>query len=445
MKNKSIINIIIANFLWSLIPIFVSSLFDTTSIIMVIFLRFIISGLFFLLLALILILINNRFTERRKIPFKIIFHILRNKNQRFLNLKNISYFTILGFFGIIMQLIFYFLGLKTTTIALTMIGFQISIILVAVYEHGVKTEKLGVFKILYLLILVFSISIIIYVKLSEAVAQNQSLNLLGIIYVILFGIFLTFFQIFLNRDRYSEQEIDIMTENHSFKVIRLLIKISLTFLFGILCLMPLSLILLILPLDINLFNETVKFFTEFQNIFPILIKWQMIFLIVFSTIIPFLLVFISSITWKPYSLTYSQWNSILTLIEPIGGLFFGVLLIGEYFPWEFLAIVIFLLLISILFRYVHESTNVVNAYLFLKLQRGFLSSLPLKLLEYHGVNKIEHITGLFDMKVTVKTNSIRDFYYLVNDKLRNYSEIKSIAILFIDKIFEPKKTRSRFG
>jgi drug/metabolite transporter (DMT)-like permease len=365
--------------------------------------------------------------------------MILNQNQRFLNLKNISYFTILGFFGIIMHLIWFFLGLKTTTIALTMIGFQISIILVAVYEHGVKTEKLGIFKILYLLILIFSIGIIIFVKLDEAIGQGETLNLVGLIYVILFGIFLTFFQITINRDRYSQEEIDIMTDNQTYKVIRLLIKVSLTFLLGILALIPFSLILLLIPLDLNLYNEVIKFFLEFHNLIPTLLQGQMLLLIIFSTIIPFLLVFISSVTWKPYNLTYSQWNSILTLIEPIGGLFFGVLFINEYFPWEFLIIVIFLLIISILFRYVHETTNVVNAYLFMKLQRGVLPSLALKLLEYHGVNKVEHITGLFDMRLTIKTNSIKDFYYLVNDKLRKLDEIKSIAIIFIDKIFEPKK------
>ena len=67
--------------------------------------------------------------------------------------------SLLGFFGIVLHIIAYFMALKTTTIAFTMIGFQISIILVAFYEH--ESEKLDLFKILYLIILIFSIGIIV--------------------------------------------------------------------------------------------------------------------------------------------------------------------------------------------------------------------------------------------------------------------------------------------
>ena len=59
MSNKLLINIVIANLLWSFIPIVVSELFLEVSIIMVIFLRFLISGAFLFLLALILIIYNN--------------------------------------------------------------------------------------------------------------------------------------------------------------------------------------------------------------------------------------------------------------------------------------------------------------------------------------------------------------------------------------------------
>ncbi|GAH57953.1 unnamed protein product [marine sediment metagenome] len=77
-----------------------------------------------------------------------------------------------------MQLIWYFMALKVTeTIALAMIGFQVSIILVALYEHGIKSEKLDIFKILYLLLLVVSIGIIINVKSQEAALHGTGFSL----------------------------------------------------------------------------------------------------------------------------------------------------------------------------------------------------------------------------------------------------------------------------
>lgn len=72
MQNKLIINIILANLLWSFIPIIVSDLFVEVSIIMVIFLRFLISGFVLLILALILVLINNKF---RKKKFQLDFYL----------------------------------------------------------------------------------------------------------------------------------------------------------------------------------------------------------------------------------------------------------------------------------------------------------------------------------------------------------------------------------
>lgn len=90
MKNKLIINIILANLLWGFIPVIVEDLFLEVSIIMVIFLRFLISGFVLLILAVILVLINNRLTHNESISLRFLFKNLLHKNRRFFNMKNIS-------------------------------------------------------------------------------------------------------------------------------------------------------------------------------------------------------------------------------------------------------------------------------------------------------------------------------------------------------------------
>ena len=198
---------------------------------------------------------------------------------------------------------------------------------------------------------------------------------------------------------------------------------------------PFLLIFYFLPFQGDLKTETIQFFGEFSILFQILFRWEILFLIVFSTIIPFLLIFIAQVNWSPYNLTYSQWGAILTIIEPIGGIVFGVLIANQYFPIEYLIIIVFLLMISLLFRYIHEEKNKVNAIILIKIKKGFLNILPVKLLKFDGIVSVNSLVGAHDLLLNVKTNSIKDFYFLMDTQIRNLKGIKNIKkILFINKI-----------
>ncbi len=436
MENKHIFYIIAANTLWSLIPVIVFGLFDKVSIITIIFLRFFVSGVILLALAILFVLLNNKYTSNEHISLKSLFKFTISNNESFFKMRYIYYFTILGFFGIIIQLIFFFLALKITTISLTMIGFQIAMIIIAFYEHGARSEKLDLFKSLYIIILIFSIGVIIFVKAQESNIEGSRFSLIGFIYIIIFTLSLTFFQITVDRDIYSKDEIKIINQNENYKIARLFMKIALIFLTGVALMFPFIIILYLIPFKNDLTPEIVQFFDELLNIFQVSFHWEIIFLILFSTIIPYILLFIAYTKWSPYNLTYRQWNSILTIIEPIGGILFGVLFSVEDFPIVFLIIVLFLLFISILLRYVHESTNKVNAYLLLTQKKGTLKGLPLKILKFRGIYSIKSLIGTYDLLVNIRTNSIRDFYCLVNDQIRNLEEITNIKILFINKILK---------
>ncbi len=433
MRNKYIFYIITANILWSFIPVIVIGLFYEVSILMIIFLRFFVSGIVLFILALLFVFINNKYTANEPLSLKKLFKFTISKNSDFFNVRHIFYISILGFFGIILQIIFYFLALKITTISIAMIGFLLSIIIVAFYEHGVRTEKLDVFKSLYIIMLIFSIVIIIFVKTQGSLNNNAEISSIGFLYVILFTSCLAFFHIIVSRDAYSKDEIKIINKNENYKIPRLLIKVSLMFLIGIGLMMPLILFLYIIPIETDLTPEIEQFFNQTSNV-EIYIRWEILFVIVFSTIAPYILLFVAYAKWNPYNLTYRQWNSILTVIEPIGGIFFGVIFGVESIPLLYLTIVLFLLIMSILLRYIHESTNVINAYLLLNHNVGSLKGLAIKLLKYDGVCCVESLIGTHDLMLNVKTNSIRDFYCLVNDDLRNLEEIKNIEILFINKI-----------
>lgn len=433
MQNKYIFHIIIANILWSLIPIIVVGLFNELSIFLIIIIRFFWAGIALFGLAIILVHFNNKNPANSKLGFAELFDFIKCENKNFFGWKNLYYYAIMGFIGIVLQIVWFFFAIKTTSIAFAMIGFIISIIIVAIYEHEVRSEKLDVFKILYLTLLVFSIGIIIFIGASNNMSEETNISSLGILYVILFSICLSFFQLITKRDSYTTSEIKIINKNPNYKIPRLLIKISITFLFGTILLIPFLLLFSLIPIETDFSEEINLLWAQFLDI-SLVFRWEIIFLIIFATILPYILVFISQVKWTPFNLTFSQWTSILTIIEPIGTLFFGFLLINEDFPLPFLIIVLFLLIMAILFRYAHESINKVNAYILIEKKPGILSKLPLKLVKLDGVCCVNSLIGTHDLLVHVKTNSISKLYSLVDSEIRPLEGIIEIKILFIKKI-----------
>ena len=434
MQNKLIINIVLANLLWGFIPIIVQDLFLDVSIIMVIFLRFLISSIVLLILAVVIVIINNRFTRNESIPLIFLFSNLFHKNRRFFDIKNILYYLYLGFFGIILNIVFFFLTLKTTSITFTMIGFLLSVIFIAFYEKGVNFEKFDVFKVLYIILLFFTIIILIFVGSIGAALRGTPVMLNGIIYLLIFSISISFLYVAINRDAYSSEEMIIINKNRNYKIPRFLLKMSLSFLFGVLCMMPFVLIIYIIPFETGLTSEIGTFFYQFKDILMILGRWDIIFLIIFTTIIPYLLIFIANVNWKSENLTYSQWNSILNLIDPMGSIIFSVIFVHEYFPYELLTIVIFLLVFTFALRYSHEVKNLVQAILLLKLEKGSINRIALRVFKYYGVISSYALVGARDLLLNVKTNSIKDFYNLINLRIKPLNEIKDIEILFINKV-----------
>ncbi len=434
MQNKYILNIVIANLLWSFIPVVVTELYTEISIIMIIYLRFLVSGVILFILAILISFINNMFTQNEKISIRLLFRNVLRRNRRFYRIKNIYYYSLLGAIGIILHVIFFYLTMKTTSIIFTMSGFLLSIIFISFYEQETKSEKLDIFKTIYLILMIFTIGLLIYVAALGANLNGQDLPIGGFIYLLIFSITISFLYISLDRDAYSKIEINSINLNKYYRIPRLLLKMSFSFILGLLFILPFLIIISLIPIDTDLTFESRLFFIQMASIFQILARWEILYLIVFATIIPYLLVYTANVSWKTISLTFSQWSSILNLIDPMGSLVFAVVLVSEYFPIELLIIVIFVLILSIILRYAHEVKNLVRASILLTLKKGTINTLPLKILKYYGVISIDALAGTHDLLLNIKTNSIKEFYYLINERLRKLNEIKNISILFINNI-----------
>jgi len=434
ISNKLIFNIVIANLFWSFIPIVVKGLFADISILTVIFLRFLTGGIVLFLIAILLIIINNRLNIDKKISLKQLFVNLRHKNRRFYDVRTYQYYFLIGFFGIILHIIFYFLSLKTTSIPFTMIGSLLTIIFIAFYEKGVNFERFDVFRILFITIISFAIIIIMFVSFMGGQISGNPIQVQGFIYILLYSITGSFLYISIDRDSFSKNELRDININKYYKIPRSLLKMAISFVSGVLFLLPVLLIINILPVEMDITQETRAFFSDLSSIFSILQRWEIIYLIVFATIIPYLLIFLANVSWKSKSLTYSQWSSIIGIIDPMNTLIFSVILVGTYFPSQDLLVVIIFLGIAIILRYAHEVRNIVQAVVFLKIKKASLKTLPIRILKFYGVRKIDTLIGRYDLMLTVKVNSFKDFHYLINKNLKPMNEIEIIEPQFINNI-----------
>jgi len=434
LPSKYLSNLVIANLLWSFIPIVVMGLFAEISILTIIFLRFFISGIFLFVIAISLVLVNNYRNKEKKISLKELFLNLKHKNKRFYRIRQYNYYFLIGFFGIILHILFYFLALKRTSIPFAMIGMLMTIIFISLYEKGVNYEKFDVFRILFIVMLSFTILIIITVSLQGAEIKGDPIDLLGFIYLVLYSITGSFLYISIDRDSFSKKELINININKYYKIPRALIKMAIAFISGVILLILASMLIALLPFETDITQEAITFFNELRFIFVILGRWEILYLIIFATILPYLLIFLARVNWKTTILTYSQWSSILGLIDPISTLIFSVLLVNEFFPHGYLIIVIVFLVITIVLRYAHEVRNIVHAKILLKIKKGSLKLLPIKILKFYGVKEIESLIGRYDLMLHVKVNSFKDFHYLINRKLKPIDEILAIEVQFVDKI-----------
>ena len=434
LPSKYLSNLVIANLLWSFIPIVVMGLFSEISILTIIFLRFFISGIFLFAIAILLVFVNNHLNKENKISLKELFLNLKHKNKRFYRLRQYNYYFLIGFFGIILHILFYFLALKRTSIPFAMIGMLMTIIFISLYEKGVNYEKFDIFRILFIVMLVFSILIITFVSLQGAEKKGDPIDLLGFIYLVLYSITGSFLYISIDRDSFSKKELINININKYYKIPRALIKMAIAFISGVILLILASILIALLPFETDITQEAITFFNELRFIFVILGRWEILYLIIFATILPYLLIFLARVNWKSTVLTYSQWSSILGLIDPISTLIFSVLLVNEFFPHGYLIIVIVFLVITIVLRYAHEVRNIVHAKILLKIKKGSLKLIPIKILRFYGVREIESLIGRYDLMLHVKVNSFKDFHYLINRKLKLIDEILAIEVQFVDKI-----------
>lgn len=401
--------IIIANILWALIPVPAVQLFVTYSVFIVFLLRFFFSGVIILFFSLILAVAYKR--KHPDFSLKVFYQYIRSPNQDYRNMSQLSYIAILGSIGITFQIVFYFFSFKFLGVIVTVIGFPLSLILVTFFSR----ETMDFFKGVYLGVLVIA-AILVGVGRFD-VAADQLMNPAGWLSLIIFTLSMTFLMNQMVKDPLNPWETELVIKTNNFyRILRTLIKVGVLFLISCVFIFPIAGLFTLFPPDSGFQQDAVLFWTQLNQLWPLFISPQGLFLIFGATVVPWSLLFIAEAYWPRSNLPFDTWSSILAILEPIGSIIFGVLIIGEQFPIEFLFIVMVLLGLSILLRYVHETSDKVLAYVGLKLVPQQEKQVFQELFHMKNVETIYSVVGDFDLILFIRAMNVVEFNRMVREQ-----------------------------
>ncbi|HMF33718.1 MAG TPA: Lrp/AsnC ligand binding domain-containing protein, partial [Candidatus Lokiarchaeia archaeon] len=362
---------------------------------------------------------------------KVFFQYLRSPNRDYRNLSQLSYFTILGGIGITLQIIFFFYSFKFLGVVVTVIGFPISLLLVTIFSR----ETMDFFKGIYLAVLVIA-TILIGVGRFD-VAADSLMNPAGWLSLIIFTLSMTFLMNQMVRDPLNPWETELIIKTHSFyKILRPLIKTGCMFLIAAAFAFPIAGLFMLFPATSVFQQDAAKFWGQLSDLGPLFISSQGFFLIFGATVIPWSIFFVTQAYWDRESLPFDTWGSILAILEPLGSIFFGVLIIQEQFPLIYLFVVMLLLTLSILLRYVHETSDKVLAYVGVRLVPQQEKQVYEDLFHLKDIITIYSVVGDFDLILFVRAMNVLEFNKLVREKLQSNPGIEQVDSFLVEDVLK---------
>jgi DNA-binding Lrp family transcriptional regulator len=241
----------------------------------------------------------------------------------------------------------------------------------------------------------------------------------------------------LGKDPLQPWETQIIIKTHGFyKIVRMLTKMGFMFLIAAAFVFPLTGILLLLPPNSLFQQEALRFYAQLNSLGALFLTWQGLYLIFGATVTCYLLLFAAEAYWPRSALPFDTWSSILSIVEPAGSVIFGVLIVNEQFPPVYLFIVVFLLSLSILLRYVHETSNKVLAYVALSVVPQREKQVFQDLYQIKAIQNMSSVVGDYDLVLFIQSNSIVAFNRLVSRKLISHPDIEKVKVFLIEEVIK---------
>ncbi|MHA1777337.1 MAG: hypothetical protein DRO88_09050 [Promethearchaeia archaeon] len=417
------------NILWGLIPYPAHQLFETYSTFIIIFTRFLAMAITLLLISTVILIIGYfKKNNPSKIEFFQIVKYFTSKNREFFNIPQWSYLLIISILGLNLMTLLFFYCLKTIGAITTAIGVILSLIFIAAIKWGMGKEEMSAFKFIYLVTLIAA-AVIMGIN-SQPIGSVSQLTWQSLLLIIAYGLALTFFVISSGMDRISANEIDIINANPNYKLIRVLLKLAILSLFCVISYIPLMIVAKFLITNQLIQNEISQFFLELPNIGDITFSLNGMFLILGLTISPYLLYYSLSTSW-PKEASFDLWVGVLQLLEPIINIILGVTLLDEHFPYSWLYIIIFLLVISIMTKFVSETQAQIHAYIFLKIEPRSHIKVMKKLYLIKSAREVRSLVGEFDVMAEFQFLSSKSMNSVIQERIAKLPGLKHYKILLV--------------
>ncbi|GAB4319492.1 MAG: hypothetical protein Kow0069_23030 [Promethearchaeota archaeon] len=382
---------VLANLLWAAIPLPVSQLVEQYSVFTLVLVRFLPAGAVTLLGVAVIAHFSSS-GSRGGVPPRVLFGYLRHANHAAGNLPQWAYILLLGGVGIFMQVAFYFASLKLAGTVLTFGALPASTAFVAVFNWGRDREELDAFNGLYLSLLAAFVLIVAVERRDWLVSLTRD----G--FAALLGLFVTLVALTLltEADEFSPRELPHVKRGN-YRIHRLLVKAGLAQLVATLVVFPTCALLLFLPQDALLRREAARFFGELSTFWRLLLNWQGMYLALGGTLVPYLLWFAAAAYWPRGALSFSQWGSILSILEPAAAVALGALVLGEEFSPLALGFLQLVAALVLAIRYLHESRATVHALVLARVPRGTLGACLRAALRFRGVTSVATLTGRYHL------------------------------------------------
>ncbi len=458
--KKKILLLAVINILWGLIPIATQDFFAKYSLFSVVFVRFLISGLFLLILAIL-------GGKTAGISIQEYKTYLFSENSKFFQLPQWVYLLLIGGIGMNANIILFFWGLKEVGAIITAMGFIIALIILTFLNWGLRKEEFSGFKTMYLVILIITLIILAAVSsvpieeggisgTSSNPSNNfnglfEGLTYGGISLVVLYGLSLVLFIITSDTDQLSTNEFPILKKRSSYEMFRSFMKLAMIFIFSALSLLVILSILYYsmgipnIPTDTLEVNTAIdeillqidQFFGDLERgvWWKIPLSWNGLTLIFFTTIIPYIIYYRLAESWKEG--TFDLWAGVLQIVEPIINIIVGVTFLNENFPVEWLLVIIILLCIAIFIKYISETQAQIQAIILIKLN-PLNGENPLdtneiikRLYRIKSIRQIHSIMGEFDLMCTVSSPTKKYLNLIVQKQLNTIPRISNYQILII--------------
>lgn len=380
---------------------------------------------------------NMNIKYRELLKYYLISYPL-SKNYKISNgTRRIYQYILLGTMLIAVSIPTYFLALKTLGVIISTISISaVTLGIITIINTIKKEEPFNNLTLVYIILLITSI---ITSALGKSVEHDVEFSIDGIVALIInigsWILFIVLTGLSDNRPIKGDNLSEFLYSKKTFSssVLNPLLQLFYTHVTGLIMMIPISLLSLLFGSESSFYTETMLFFsTSFRDTIQLALNPNLINISILCTFLGYLLIFISASNWPRGSLKHDQWNSILSITEPIIGLYIGFFRWNEQIRMDYMLITTVLLIAALIIRYYYESSVKIELYFFIEIKRNRSQDVIDFLANYKESGTLYALTGRWDFVIEFYVRSMNRFNQIY-EEIKNYRGIKRINYGIVEK------------